>query len=264
MAPDDALLARMASGDDEALAEFTGRHRGAVYSVAATDDGIAQVRRTTSRRSLSCAGAKAGRYDPNRGTWRAILTEWRRNFVLRAGTKVSSPLDEDVRPCSRMSSGLGRRKRSQRFAAQNRACRHTIARRLCSATCMRWTMRTSRPGARLRQVGTVRCGGCIAPGDAARKAGRGERVTDMDGDRLDRIGDEGAGRACRFAQTHKQDAAAAPSAGVGIRGAGRFLKEPKAEMAAVAGAVAQRSWSPRPCGTGRTFRSGPPRLLRGR
>lgn len=84
---DEALLAGMASGDEEAMAAFVRRHQARVYGLALAVVGGAAVAEEVAQEAFVRAWKYAGNYDPRRGkasTWLLVITRNAAVDVIRA------------------------------------------------------------------------------------------------------------------------------------------------------------------------------------
>jgi RNA polymerase sigma-70 factor (ECF subfamily) len=84
---DEALLAGMASGDEEAMTAFVRRHQARVYGLALAVVGGAAVAEEVAQEAFVRAWKYAGNYDPRRAkasTWLLVITRNAAVDVIRA------------------------------------------------------------------------------------------------------------------------------------------------------------------------------------
>ncbi len=93
---DEALLAAMAMGDQQAGAVFVRRHQRAVYGLAITICRDPRVAEDVAQHTFERVWRHAGSFDPRRGTARVwMLTITRRLCIDFHRTRRSAPFDTD-------------------------------------------------------------------------------------------------------------------------------------------------------------------------
>src|SRR5919106_896766 len=120
---DEALLAGLAAGDEQAAAAFVRRFQRRAYGLARTIVGNPRDAEDVAQDAFVRAWRYAAGYDPRRGTvltW--LLTIVRNVAVDRARLKSAEPLDPDVLASKLQLEAAASRGRTSRSSGSASAC----------------------------------------------------------------------------------------------------------------------------------------------